>query len=128
MSNISWPRALCAWVSRTDRACEAGEVAGLLGRGEGLLVPVKITEGDGLVDLQQEPQVGERRVGRGHGEGAVEQRQRVGVLPLHGGDEDQHVQRPAHRPEITGILRGSQRGVGGLPAFRPGRGCRGSGR
>ena len=62
------------------RAGLVGEVPGLPGRGEGLVVPVEVAQRDGLVDLQQQPQVGQRRVGLGHGQRPVEQRQRVGHL------------------------------------------------
>ena len=60
------------------RADLVGELPRLPGRGQGLLVPVEVAQRDGLVDLQQQPQVGQGRIGLGHGQRPVEQRQRVG--------------------------------------------------
>ena len=60
------------------RADLVGQVPRLPGHGQGLLVPVEIAQRDGLVDLQQQPQVGQRRIELGHGQRPVEQRQRVG--------------------------------------------------
>src|SRR5262249_46454919 len=53
-----------------------GLLAYLLGRADGVVVAVQVAERDRVVDLQQQPQVGQRGVALGHGERAVEQRQR----------------------------------------------------
>ena len=54
--------------------------------GQRLLIPVEIAQRNGLVDLQQQPQVGQGRIGLGHRQSPVEQRQRVGHVPLHRGN------------------------------------------
>ena len=97
------------------RADLAGQLPGLPGRGQRLVVPVEVAEGDGLVDLQQQPQVGQPRIGLGHGQRPVEQRQRVGHVPLHAGHDRQHVQCPGHGP-VVGRLRGRLERAGGDPA------------
>ena len=94
------------------RANPVREVPGLPGCGEGLLVPVEAAQRDGLVDLQQQPQVGQCRIGLGHGQRPVEQRQRVSRLPLHCGHDGQHVQCPAHRPVVTSLRCRIERGRG----------------
>ena len=96
------------------RADLVREVQRLPGRGEGLLVPVEVAQRDGLVDLQQQPQVGQCRVALGHGQRPVEQRQRVGHLPLHRGHDGQHVQGPAHRPAVARLRCHLQRCGGDL--------------
>ena len=114
VSKSSWPRALCACASRIavptwsarSRACPAAAKC--------LLVPVEIAQRDGLVDLQQQPQVGQGRIGLGHGQRPVEQRQRVGHAPLHRGHQRQHVQRPAHGPVVARLRRRRQRAGGDL--------------
>ena len=51
-------------LSQPDRRADlVGQVPGLPGRGQRLLVPVEVAQRDGLVDLQQQPQVGQRRIG-----------------------------------------------------------------
>ena len=102
-------------LSQPDRRADlVGEVPRLPGRGEGLLVPVETAQRDGLVELQQQPQVGQRRIGLGHGQRPVEQRQRVGQLPLHRGHQRQHVQRPAHGPVVARLRRRRERAGGDL--------------
>jgi len=54
------------------RADLAGEVPGLSGHGQRLLIPVEVAQRDGLVELQQQPQVGQRRVGLGDAQRPVE--------------------------------------------------------
>ena len=88
------------------------QMPGLPGHGQRLLVPVELAQHDGLVDLQQQPQIGRRRIGLGHGQRLVEQRQRVGHLPLHGGHDRQHMQRPAHGPVVGCLRRGRERTSG----------------
>ena len=100
------------------RADLAGQLPGLPGRGQRLVVPVEVGQGDGLVDLQQQPQVGQPRVGLGHGQRPVEQRQRVRHVPLHPGHDRQHVQRPGHGPVVGGLGRRLER-AGGDPARLP---------
>ncbi len=97
---------------RADPVCE---VPRLPGRGEGLLVPVEPAQHNSLVDLQQQPQVGQCRIGLGHRQRPVEQRQRVSHLPLLGGHDGQHVQCPADRPVVT-RLRCRHERRGGDPA------------
>ncbi len=80
-----------------------------------LVVPVEVAQRDGLVDLQQQPQVGQPAVGLGHGQRPVEQRQRVRHVPLHPGHDRQHVQRPGHGP-VVGRLGGRLERAGGHPA------------
>ena len=102
-------------LSQPDRRADlVREVPGLPGRGQGLLVPVEVAQRDGLVDLQQQPQVGQRRIGLGHGQRPVEQRQRVGHVSLHRGHERQHVQRPAHGPVVARLRRRRERAGGDL--------------
>ena len=91
-----------------------GEVERLPSGPDGLVVLVQVAEGDGLVDLQQDPQVGQGRVGLGHGQRAFEQRQCIGHLPLHPGHDGEHVERPAHRPVVARLRRHYQRGLGDL--------------
>src|SRR5436305_509871 len=81
----------------------ASEVLGLPGRGEGLLVPVQIAQRDRLVDLEQQPKAGQGRVGLSDGQRPVEQRERLGHVALHRGDQAEHVQSPAHRPVVPGL-------------------------
>ena len=111
------------------RADLLGELPGLPGRGQRLLVPVEIDERDGLVDLQQQPQIGQGRIGLGHGQRPVEQRQCVGRTPRYPVRDGQHVQRPAHGPVVARLRRCRERPVGDLPRLfdlpdievRPGR-------
>ena len=117
VSNSSSPRAAVRLNPADHRAGLVGEVQRLPGRADGLLVPVQVAQGDGLVDLQQHPQVGQGRVGLGHGQRPLEQRQRVGHLPLHPGHDRQHVQRPAHRPVVARLRGHLQRGGGDLAGF-----------
>ncbi len=94
------------------RADLISEVERLAGRGQCLLVPVQVAQGDGQVDQEQHPQVGQRRVSLGDGQCPLEQRQRIGHLPLHPGHDRQHVQCPAHRPVVARLRRHRQRGRG----------------
>ncbi len=90
---------------------------GLLGGGQRLVVAVEVAQRDRLVDQQQDAEVAQRRVGLGHRQGAVVERQRVRQVTAddrHGG---QHVQRPAGRPGVAGLLGGGERLVR-LPAGR----------
>ena len=93
------------------RADLAGELPCLPGRGEGLLVPVQVGQCNGLVDLQQQPQVGQRRIGLGHLQRPVIQRQRIRRMPASRGHERQHMQEPARGPVIARLRRRLQRGV-----------------
>ena len=63
------------------------QVPGLRGHSQRLIVSIQTAKGDGLVDLQQQPQVGEGRIGLGHGQRPVEQRQRVGLATTHPGQD-----------------------------------------
>ena len=99
------------------RADLVGELPRALGGGERLVVPVEVEQRDGLVDLQQQPEVGQPRVGLGHGETPVVERQRVGQVAGSVGTQRQHVQRPARRPGVIDLLGRGERAAG-LPVGR----------
>ena len=115
VSKSSWPRAPCAWARR-------------------IAVPTWSAS-----SVPARPRSGPPRTGRdcpastallicsssrrsvsagsacGHGQRPVEQRQRVGHVPLHPGHQRQHVQRPAHGPVVARLRRRRER-TGGDPA------------
>ncbi len=67
----------------SDRqAGPVGEMLGLAGRGESPVVLVEVAQRDGLVDLQQQPQVGQRGLGLGDRQGPVVEGQCVRRPPL----------------------------------------------
>ena len=99
------------------RADLVRELPGLPGRGQRLLVPVEIAQRDGLVQLQQQPQVGQRGIGLGHGQRPVEQRQRLGHVPARRGHQRHHEQRPAHGPVVACLRRRRERVAATRPAF-----------
>jgi hypothetical protein len=81
---------------------------------ERLLVAVEVPQHDRLVDLQQHPEVDQSRIVGDHVQRPVEQRQcRTGVA-ARTGQEDQHMERPGHRPRVTRFLRRRQRFAGQL--------------
>ena len=84
MWNSSWPRQQCAWAFGGPEADPVGEPLGLAGGGERPVVLVQVAERDGLVDLEQQTQVGQGGFGLGDGQGAVVEGQCVGDPPLRG--------------------------------------------
>ena len=111
-----------------SRADLVREVQRLPRYGHGLLVPVQVAQRDGLVDLQQEPQVRQPRIGPGYDQRPIGQRERLGQPALYRRHQRQYVQRPAHGPGVARLLRRRQRDAGDLAggfdlaeaAMRPG--------
>jgi hypothetical protein len=101
-----------------DVAGLVGELAYLLGRGDRLLVAVQVAKRRGLVDLQHEPQVGQRGIALGDRDRAFEEEQRVGRLALRGLGQGAHAERPTGGPPVARRLGRRQgparRLVGGL--------------
>ena len=106
------PQAALRLGAPDHEARPAGKTLRLAGRGKSSLVLVEVTQCDRLVDLEQQPQVGQGGICLGDRERPVEQGERIGHSSLHHRFEDQHMERPADSPVIGGLgslLEGSGR-------------------
>ncbi len=95
------------------RADLVGELPGPLRCGERLVVPVEVEERCGLVDLEQQPEVGQRQGrSRSRRDPARTAGSASAKSPRISGPERQHVQRPAGRPGVTDLRGRGERALG----------------